>query len=134
MIAIVLTILQIPAIRLKYGHSVNQVAISYIKSTPFPFSIRKMEKNVKLREVREVETKLRHLLRQRNITIKQAAKELGIKRETLQRKLSGQYPFYLREAVVLHRLYFLDLDFLEIFSEYGKEQGVRVPCSAGEVI
>lgn len=47
MIAIVLTILQIPAIRLKYGHSVNQVAISYIKSTPFLFSIRKMEKNVK---------------------------------------------------------------------------------------
>ena len=70
-----------------------------------------------------METKLRHLLRQRNITITQAAKELGIKRETLQRKLSGQYPFYLR-----------DLHFLEIFSEYGKEQGVRVPCSAGEVI
>ena len=42
-----------------------------------------------------METKLRHLLRQRNITITQAAKELGIKRETLQRKLSGQYPFYL---------------------------------------
>ena len=81
-----------------------------------------------------METKLRHLLRQRNITITRAAKELGIKRETLKRKLSGQYPFYLREAVALHRLYFWDLDFLEIFSEYGKEQGVRVPCSAGEVI
>ena len=81
-----------------------------------------------------METKLRHLLRQRNITVKQAAKELGIKRETLQRKLSGQYPFYQREAVALHRLYFTVLDFLEIFYEYGKEQGVRVPCSAGEVI
>lgn len=50
-----------------------------------------------------METKLRHLLRQRNITVTQAAKELGIKRETLQRKLSGQYPFYLREAVALHK-------------------------------
>ncbi len=81
-----------------------------------------------------VETKLRHLLRQRNITVTQAAKELGIKRETLQRKLSGQYPFYLREAVALHKLYFLDLDFLEIFSEYGKEQGIKAPCSAGKII
>ena len=76
-----------------------------------------------------METKLRHLLRQRNITVTQAAKELGIKRETLQRKLSGQYPFYLREAVALHKLYFL-----EIFSEYGKEQGIKAPCSAGKII
>ena len=81
-----------------------------------------------------METKLRHLLRQRNITVTQAAKELGIKRETLQRKLSGQYPFYLREAVALHKLYFLDLDFLEIFSEYGKEQGIKAPWSAGKII
>ena len=72
-----------------------------------------------------METKLRHLLRQRNITVTQAAKELGIKR---------QYPFYLREAVALHKLYFLDLDFLEIFSEYGKEQGIKAPCSAGKII
>ena len=50
-----------------------------------------------------METKLRHLLRQRNITITQAAKELGIKRETLQRKLSGQYPFYLRSFSVRER-------------------------------
>ena len=81
-----------------------------------------------------METKLRYLLRQRKITVIQAAKELGIERETLQRKLSGQNPFYLREAITLYRLYFSDLDFLGIFCEYGREQGVSEPCSVGKII
>lgn len=65
-----------------------------------------------------MQTKLRRLLRERNITIASAAKELEIWRETLQRKIAGQQPFFLSEALTLHRLYFSDLDFLEIFSEY----------------
>ncbi len=81
-----------------------------------------------------VETKLRKLLKSRKITIAKAAMELGIERETLHRKISGKQPFYLREAVLLYRLYFSDLDFMEIFSEYAKEQGVSTPRSVGRVI
>ena len=73
----------------------------------------------------KIETKLRKLLRSRNITIVDAAKMLGIRRETLQRKIDGTQPFYLREAVMLHKEYFYDLDFFELFSEYTKEVS---PC------
>ena len=69
-----------------------------------------------------METKLRKLLKSRKITIAKAATELGIERETLHRKISGKHPFYLKEAVLLYMLYFSDLDFMEIFSEYAKEQ------------
>ncbi len=82
----------------------------------------------------KVETKLRKLLKSRKITIAKAATELGIERETLHRKISGKHPFYLREAILLHRMYFSDLDFLEIFSEYVKEQGDDTPRSVGRVI
>lgn len=61
---------------------------------------------------------LRKELRNRKITIQEAAKAIGIQRETLQRKISGKQPFYLHEAVTLHRLYFSEMDFLEVFSEY----------------
>lgn len=81
-----------------------------------------------------METELKKLLKSRKITITKAAVELGIERETLHRKISGKYPFYLREAILLHRIYFSDLDFLEIFSEYAKEQGVDTPRSVDRVI
>ncbi len=68
--------------------------------------------------VKTIETKLRKELRNRKITIQEAATEIGIKRETLQRKIAGKQPFYLHEAIALHRLYFSELDFLEVFLEY----------------
>lgn len=77
---------------------------------------------------------LKELLQSRNITIVKAAKMLGIERETLHRKITGKQPFYLREAVALYTMYFSDLDFLEIFSEYTKEQGAGTPRSAGRII
>ena len=61
---------------------------------------------------------LKRLLRSRNITVIQAAKMLGIERETIHRKTAGEQPFYLTEAVKLYEIYFQDLDFFEIFSEY----------------
>lgn len=63
---------------------------------------------------------LKRLLQSRNITVIQAAKMLGIERETLHRKIVGKQPFYLTEAVKLYEMYFPDLDFFEIFSEYIK--------------
>lgn len=39
-----------------------------------------------------METKLRHLLRQRNITVTQAAKELGIKKRNFTEKAFGTIP------------------------------------------
>lgn len=73
---------------------------------------------------------LKELLQSRNITIVKAAKMLGIERETLHRKIAGKQPFYLKEAVVLYKMYFSDLDFFEIFSEYLKGQGTETPSSA----
>lgn len=64
------------------------------------------------------ETKLRNELRARKITMTEVAKAIGIQRETLQRKISGKQPFYLHEAIALYRLYFSDLVFLELFSDY----------------
>lgn len=65
-----------------------------------------------------IKGKLRELLRDRKIKISGASKALGIRRETLYRKIKGTQPFYLREAVILHEKYFSDLDFLEVFSEF----------------
>lgn len=84
--------------------------------------------------MKKIKTKLRKELRNRKITIQEAARAIGIQRETLQRKISGKQPFYLHEAIVLHRLYFPELDFLEVFLEYEKEQGISTPCSVGRVI
>ena len=81
-----------------------------------------------------METNLRRLFRSKKITMRNAAKEIGIERETLHRKIVGKQPFYLREAILLHRLYFPDLDFLGIFSEYAKEQDADTPCSVGKII
>ena len=67
---------------------------------------------------------LKRLLRSRNITVIQAAKMLGIERETLHRKIAGKQRFYLAEAVKLYEMYFPDPDFFEIFSEYIKEQEI----------
>lgn len=76
---------------------------------------------------------LRERLRYKKITIAAAAKTLGISRETLHRKLSGQQPFLLTEALLLHKVYFSEMDFVELFSGYGKEQGAVTPRSVGYI-
>ena len=94
-IATVLMMLQIPAIRLKYGHSVSQVAISYIKSTPFLFSIRKMEKNVKLRKkgvnerkvIKMYTEKVAKYVADKGISIKKISERTGIPYNSLYNSL-----------------------------------------------
>lgn len=68
---------------------------------------------------------LRELFYSHNITITEAAKAIGIRRETLHWKIQGRQPFLLWEAVALHKLYFSEMDFLEVFSEYEKKSKVR---------
>ena len=61
---------------------------------------------------------IKELLTNKRVTISDAARTLGIRRETLHRKIVGKQPFYLREAVELHRTFFPEEDFWQVFSEY----------------
>ena len=61
---------------------------------------------------------IKELLTNKRITISDAARMLGIRRETLHRKIVGKQPFHLREAVELHRTFFPEEDFWQVFSEY----------------
>ncbi len=61
---------------------------------------------------------LRKLLRERGLTVTEVAKSLGIRRETLHRKINGRQPFIISEALALHEKYLSDLEFLEVFEEY----------------
>ena len=84
-IATVLMMLQIPAIRLKYGHSV----------TPFLFSIRKMEKNVKLRKkgvnerkvIKMYTEKVAKYVADKGISIKKISERTGIPYNSLYNSL-----------------------------------------------
>lgn len=63
-------------------------------------------------------TRLRKELHKRKITCTEAAKTLGICRETLSKKLSRKRPFMLEEALILHETYFPEQDFIKLFSDY----------------
>ncbi|WP_442871827.1 helix-turn-helix domain-containing protein [Anaerotignum sp.] len=70
---------------------------------------------------------IKELLTSIGVTISDAARMLGIRRETLHRKIVGKQPFYLREAVTLYRTFFPKEDFWQVFSEYyatSKEDGI----------
>lgn len=61
---------------------------------------------------------LRQVLRERGITVVAAAKAAGMRRDTLHKKISRKQPFFLWEAMALHKTCFPDLDFLEVFAAY----------------
>lgn len=63
-------------------------------------------------------TELRKEMTKRKITVAQMANTLGIWRETLQRKVQGERPFLLKEALLLHETYFSERDFVELFADY----------------
>lgn len=48
------------------------------------------------------------------------ANELGIKRETLSRKLHLKQPFLLHEAVLIHSKFFNEFKFEELFEDFYK--------------
>jgi Transcriptional activator of acetoin/glycerol metabolism len=64
---------------------------------------------------------LKKLMKERHVNITQMAKILGIKRETLSRKLSLKQPFLLKEAFIIQRTFFPDIPIEKLF-EYIKEK------------
>lgn len=58
-----------------------------------------------------------------NISKHDIAKSIGRTYKTLLQKISGKYPFTLDEAMQIHRKYFPDLSFPELFKNDTDQKG-----------
>jgi len=65
---------------------------------------------------------LENRLKTMKVTKVEAAKQLGISRESFHWKVRGVKPFLLREALKLHSLYFSKEKFEIVFAEYEKNR------------
>lgn len=60
---------------------------------------------------------LRAEMSRRDLTILDIAKEIGMNRETLSRKLSGKSPLHIQEAFNIQQKCFPDMDIQTLFEE-----------------
>lgn len=58
---------------------------------------------------------LRAEMARRGIGVLEMSKTLGMNRDTLARKLSGKSPLYLKEAFNIQRIFFEDMDIVNLF-------------------
>lgn len=72
---------------------------------------------------------LKHLMKEKHLTVTEMAKTLGMPRETLSRKLNGKQPLSLKEAFLIQEKFFSDLTIDELFRKI-KEQNAPTICSA----
>lgn len=59
---------------------------------------------------------LRAEMARNQVTIKKMSKELHMNRDTLARKLSGKSPLYLDEAVKIQKMFFPNIQVVELFA------------------
>lgn len=62
---------------------------------------------------------LRAEMARKEIGVIEMSKTLGMNRDTLARKLSGKSPLYLNEAFDIQRIFFRDMDIVELFKSDG---------------
>ena len=58
---------------------------------------------------------LLNAMNERKISNKDIAQLLCVHRNTITNKLNGSTPLFLEEAKAIHKAYFADMDFLELF-------------------
>ena len=60
---------------------------------------------------------LRAEMARKNIVICDMSKQIGMNRDTLSRKLAGKAPLYLDEVFRIQKMFFPDVDIMNLFNK-----------------